>query len=201
MNIFITGTDTNIGKTIISAWICHHTKSKYWKPIQTGDDSDSDIISKLSPQSKIIPNVYRLKEPLSPYDSSNLENTKIDINRFLETTHDKTVIEGAGGILVPISKNFQMIDLAKELNSKVLIVAESKLGFLNHIFLTVNAIRQKNLEIVGIIINGETENFLIKTIEEFSKVKVLKILPRLNSIEDLIKKETDVPQEIKEILL
>lgn len=201
MNIFITGTDTDVGKTIISSWICNKTGATYWKPIQTGDDSDSDIISKFAPKSKIIPNLYKLKAPLSPYDSSNLENTKIDINQFLNVFPDKTLIEGAGGILVPICINFQMIDLAKAMNSKVVIVAKSQLGFLNHIFLTVDALRRKNIDIIGIILNGQVKDFLIKTIEDFTKIKVLKILPYSDSISHLITNETDVPQEIKEILI
>jgi dethiobiotin synthetase/malonyl-CoA O-methyltransferase len=82
-NVVVTGTDTNVGKTVVSAWICSHTNVNYWKPIQTGDDSDSDVVAKLSPHTKIIPEAYKLKAPLSPYDAAKLENVEIDRNRPL----------------------------------------------------------------------------------------------------------------------
>lgn len=194
MNLFITGTDTDIGKTITSTWICKNSNAKYWKPIQTGSDSDSDIISKISPKTLIIPNTYRLKTPLSPYDSANCENKLIDIDKILASCpSDKTVIEGAGGALVPVLKNIFMADLINSFNAKAIVVAKSKLGFLNHIFMTIEILKSRSVEILGIILNGKTE--LIPTIENFSKYKVLATLENLESIST-----TKLPKEIYEEL-
>ncbi|MDR3285096.1 MAG: dethiobiotin synthase [Holosporales bacterium] len=263
MNVFVTGTDTGVGKTIVSAWICQQTKACYWKPFQTGCEEDSrslselskqissrefegayeaqnrsvldiyeghwgesqifpklhedssieatyklpeeidkKIVQLLSPETTIIDEVYCLKAPLSPYNAANLENIKINIDKVLENISNiksNTVIEGTGGILVPICENFQMIDLAQQTNSKVLIVAKSQLGFLNHIFLTVEILKRKNIQIIGIVLVGKVENFLIKTIEKFSKVKVLSILPIMPDLFKLIS-NTPLPREIYEVL-
>ena len=181
MNIFITGTDTDVGKTITSAWICKNTSASYFKPIQTGDDSDADTVIRFSPQTQIIPNAYKLKAPLSAYDAARLEGVDIDIDTIKrQCPQNNTVIEGAGGALVPITKNIMMADLIGLLNAKALIVAKSKLGFLNHIFLTVEVLLSRNVDILGIILNGKTT--LINTVEHFSKCKVLATLADLNSI-------------------
>ncbi|MDR3317551.1 MAG: dethiobiotin synthase [Puniceicoccales bacterium] len=198
MNIFVTGTDTDVGKTIVSAWICYQTGASYWKPIQTGSDSDSKVIKQLSPQTQIINEAYKLKAPLSPYDAASIEKIDIDITKITNNILSQTLIEGTGGILVPIAKNFRMIDLAEKFNTKTLIVARSKLGFLNHIFLTVEVLQNRNIPIIGIILNGETDDSLIRTIEHFSGIKVLQILSHSENIKQMIRKVV-VPNVIKEI--
>ncbi len=105
MNIFVTGTDTDAGKTTVSAWICSKIHTKYWKLIQTGNDSDSEVIRKFAPNTGIIPEAYKLKAPLSAYDAANKESLAIDIDK-LTTNENKIVIEGAGGVFVPISDDF-----------------------------------------------------------------------------------------------
>ena len=193
-NIFITGTDTDIGKTIASAWICKNSNAKYWKPIQTGNDLDADVISHFSPKTLIIPNTYKLKAPLSPYDSGKIENKQVDVKKIFEQApKNNTVIEGAGGALVPISENILMADLINPCNAKALIVAKSKLGFLNHIFMTIEVLKSRSIEILGIVLNGKTD--LISTIETFSKHKVLAVLNDLESISTI-----ELPSEIKEEL-
>lgn len=201
MNIFVTGTDTNIGKTVISSWICRGigTRAQYWKPIQTGSDFDTLTVKKFAPQTRTLREIYRFKNPLSPYDASILENVNIDIDKIIEKIPERTVIEGAGGILVPICNHFQMIDLAAKLHARILIVAKAKLGFLNHIFMTAEVLKQKNLDIVGIILNGDTDSFLIETIERFSGLKVLSIFPYSDCIERTLD-EFKIPSEIEAIL-
>ncbi|MDR3046469.1 MAG: dethiobiotin synthase, partial [Bacteroidales bacterium] len=95
MNIFVTGTDTDVGKTVVSAWICRQVNARYWKPLQTGcaEDSDKQTVKTLSPQTELVSEIYRLKAPLSPYDAAQLEGLEIDINKILETVPDKSVIE------------------------------------------------------------------------------------------------------------
>jgi dethiobiotin synthetase/malonyl-CoA O-methyltransferase len=201
VNIFVTGTDTGVGKTIVSAWICRQSGASYWKPIQTGSGSDSDrkTVKQLSEKTSIIGEVYKLRAPLSPYDAANREKISLDIDKLEENIPQKTVIEGAGGILVPIAEKFQMIDFAAKMNAKVLIVAKFKLGFLNHIFLTVEVLKSRAIPIAGIVISGESDDFLLRTIERFSGEKILKILPHAKNIQKMIEKES-IPGEIEKIL-
>ncbi|MDR1375599.1 MAG: dethiobiotin synthase [Holosporaceae bacterium] len=198
MNIFITGTDTDVGKTTIAAWICRHTGAHYWKPIQTGNDIDSDVIAKLSPSTKIIPEAYRLKTPLSPYDAAKFENVEID-RELLCKNLGNTVIEGAGGALVPIAKNFLMADLIKMCGAKALIVAKSKLGAINHLLMTVEVLKARGIDILAIIINGRIENNLKHTIEEFSKLRILSIIPHDEDLNKVLQ-TTALPSEILEML-
>ena len=194
MNIFVTGTDTGIGKTTVSAWICAKTNATYWKPIQTGDDSDSTTVSKFAKQSVILPNAYHLKTPLSAYDAAHIENVNIDINQIIkQCPQNRCIIEGAGGALVPITTDTMMADLIPLLRAKALIVAKSQLGFLNHIFMTVEVLRERGVPIIGIVLNGETE--LIDTIERFSQCRVIAVLKSLNDIHLL-----PIPDEISEQL-
>jgi dethiobiotin synthase len=197
-NIFVTGTDTDVGKTVVSAWLCKHTNTNYWKPIQTGGDSDSAMVAKLSPRTKIIPEVYKLKAPLSPYDAAKLENVEIDQNLFNKDLQN-TVIEGAGGALVPIAENFLMADLIKMCRARALVVAKSKLGMINHLLMTAEVLQTRGIDVIGIIMNGEIENSLKCTIQEFSKLKILSIIPRSDNLGELLQK-TSQPPEILEML-
>ena len=199
MNLFITGTDTNAGKTTVAAWICQNIKTRYWKLIQTGNDSDSNIIKQYAPNIDIIKETYRLKAPLSAYDASNLENISIDTSKF-KTKLDKTVIEGAGGIFVPITKHYFMIDAISDTNSTALIVARSKLGMINHVLLTVFALKQKKIPIIGIVICGNIDANIEQTIELFSNMKILAVLPESNDLLRIFK-HINIPREIKEVLL
>ncbi|MDR2435917.1 MAG: dethiobiotin synthase [Puniceicoccales bacterium] len=199
MNVFVTGTDTGVGKTVISAWLCNHTNANYWKPIQTGNDSDRDVIAKFSPHTKIIPEAFKLREPLSPYDAAKLENVKIDRNSFNGDLRN-TVIEGAGGVLVPIAKNFFMADLIKVCNAKALIVAKSRLGMVSHLLMTAEVLRARGTDILGIIINGELKNNLRCTIEEFSKLQILAAIPHGGNSLDNVLQGTALPSEILEVL-
>ncbi|MDR1983180.1 MAG: dethiobiotin synthase [Holosporaceae bacterium] len=198
MNVFITGTDTAVGKTTISSWICMHTGADYWKPIQTGDDFDKDMVKKFSPHTRIIPEAYKLKAPLSPYDAANLENKIIDaesLGRHIENT----VIEGAGGALVPIAKNFFMADLINKCNARALIVIKSQLGMINHALMTVEVLKMRKIDVLGIIINGKVESNIKSTIENFSNAKILAVIPYSDDLGDTLRRAS-IPQEILEII-
>ena len=198
MNLFITGTDTDAGKTTVSAWICSKIKTTYWKPIQTGSDDDSDVIRKFSPQTEILPNAYRLKAPLSAWDAARLEQTTLDVQK-LHTDRDKMLIEGAGGLLVPIAENFFMLDVIKQTHATALVAARSKLGMINHLLLTIFALHQRKIPVLGIIICGDTERNIRETIEHFSKVHILAVLPETNDLKALFE-QTPLPSEISKIL-
>ena len=198
MNLFITGTDTDAGKTTVSAWICSKIKTTYWKPIQTGNDVDSDVIQKFAPQTKILPNAYRLKAPLSAWDAAYLEQATIDVQK-LQADRDKMLIEGAGGLLVPIAENFFMRDVIEQTHATALVVARSKLGMINHVLLTIFALHHRNIPVCGIVICGNIEKNIRETIEHFSKVRILAILPETNDLAALFDK-TPLPSEITRVL-
>lgn len=201
MNLFITGTDTGVGKTTVSAWICSQIQTQYWKIIQTGDDSDSKTVKLLAPNTKIIPEAYRLQAPLSPYDAAKLENLTIDVRKLtLSSTLNKTVIEGAGGIYVPITDKFFMLDALEKNNAEAVVVVRSKLGMINHLLLTCRAIRLRGVRLAAIIVVGNIESNILETMKHFLGNDLFTILPESDNLQEMFK-QMPVPQRIKEILL
>lgn len=170
MKLFITGISTDVGKTIASAIIVEALEADYWKPIQAGDldNSDSQKIKSLvqSPKSKVFPNSYRLKTPASPHYAAELDGISIDLQHIIEPqTKNHLVIEGAGGIFVPINETNCIIDLIQP-DYKVIVVSRHYLGSINHTLLTIDALQNRKLNIGGIIFNGEenkaTESIILK---------------------------------------
>ncbi len=194
--IFITGTDTNIGKTIVSAALINTLRETenvvYWKPIQTGIevDNDTETVKNLANCSdeEIYDKGFRLEKPLSPHLSARLANIKITIEKVLDFIKNKTenkfwIVEGAGGILVPLNDKDLMIDLMKVLKLPVLIVARSGLGTINHTLLTIESLRNRGLEILGVIMNGEPNSENKKAIEHYGKVSVLAEMPKFEKLD------------------
>jgi len=158
MKIFITGIGTDVGKTIASAIITESLEADYWKPIQAGDADNSDshkIASLLSnPKTKIHPNSYLLQTPASPHLAASLDGITIDSKKIKEPkTKNHLVIEGAGGIFVPLNDKDTIIDLIQD-DHKVIVVSRHYLGSINHTLLTVAALLSKKLDIAGIVFNG-----------------------------------------------
>ncbi|WP_339045229.1 dethiobiotin synthase [Candidatus Mesenet endosymbiont of Agriotes lineatus] len=181
MQIFITGTDTNVGKTLISSWICLHTGYSYFKPIQTGVDKDSDVVSKLA-NTNIYEESYIYKSPLSPHLAASLENGSIDISRINLPKERNLIVEGAGGILVPIDQTTFMVDLIKKLNIPVILVARSTLGTINHTLLSLEALRTRSISILGVILNGPHNQDNLNAVEFYGKVQVLASVPKLQEV-------------------
>jgi dethiobiotin synthetase len=201
MKIFITGTDTNVGKTLISSWIALHTGFSYFKPIQTGtrDGSDSLEVQKLS-DTKIYPESYAYKEPLSPHLAAKLENDMIDIEKIILPEASNLIIEGAGGVLVPINDTYLMVDLIKKLGAPVILVARTTLGTINHTLLSLEALRSRNITILGVIMNGENNIQNSNAIEVYGRTSVLAKFPRLDSVSMNTLKGIALPQKLKQIL-
>lgn len=158
MKLFITGIGTDVGKTIASAIITEALQADYWKPIQAGDIDNSDshkIENYLSnTTSEIHPNSYLLQTPASPHYAAALDGITIDIKKINEPkTNNHLVIEGAGGILVPLNDLDTIIDLIQP-DYKVIIVSRHYLGSINHTLLTIEALQQRKIPIAGIIFNG-----------------------------------------------
>jgi dethiobiotin synthetase len=163
--IFITGIGTSIGKTTVAAIVAEALQADYWKPVQAGynDGTDALLVTKLiSNKNTIIhPEVYKLKLAASPHVSAREENIKIDLDKIvsdyskLKTENSKLVIEGAGGLLVPLNNDEFVIDLIKKLKAKVILVSRNYLGSINHSLLTAVVCKQHQIQILGWVFNDQ----------------------------------------------
>lgn len=158
MKLFITGIGTDVGKTIASAIITEALEADYWKPVQAGDveSSDSHKVERLisNTKTKIFPNSYILNTPASPHLAAQLDGIAIDTTKIIEPETTKhLVIEGAGGVFVPLNDKDTIMDLIQP-HHKVIIVSRHYLGSINHTLLTIEALRQKGAVIGGIVFNG-----------------------------------------------
>lgn len=166
--LFVTGIDTNIGKTLVSAIIKEAFEADYWKPIQCGDLNNSDAltIERLTQKKGVIhPETFSLQHPLSPHQAAAKEGKNIRVSNFtLPQTNNFLVVEGAGGLLVPLNQKETILDLINSLNLPVIVVAKNYLGSLNHTLLTIEALKRSHITILGLIFNGqenpELEDFL-----------------------------------------
>lgn len=159
MKLFITGISTDVGKTITSAIIVEALEADYWKPIQAGDLENSDshkVKSYISNDKTVIhQNSYKLKTPASPHFAAELDRITIDLKQIKEPkTQNHLVIEGAGGILVPINDADCIIDLIQS-DYKVIVVSKHYLGSINHTLLIIEALKSRKINIVGIIFSGD----------------------------------------------
>jgi dethiobiotin synthase len=196
---FISGTDTNVGKTIVSAVLTTKLEAHYFKPIQCGLNKmnlkDSEVVKSLSNKAKILNELYFLKKPLSPFVAAKQEKKKIDVNKILQFVKNlktkKLVIEGAGGLNVPINSNYLMSDLCQKLNTPLVLVSRTKLGTINHTLMSLEVIKKKKINLLGIIFFGKKELETMETIKFFGKKilkKNIKILGRLPVAKELSKK-------------
>jgi dethiobiotin synthetase len=158
MKLFITGISTDVGKTVASSIIVEALEADYWKPIQAGDldNSDSHKVKSLMSNTKsiIFDNSYKLNMPASPHYAAALDGITIEVNQVKEPqTENHLVIEGAGGIFVPLNDTYCVIDLIKE-EYKVIVVSRHYLGSINHTLLTIEALKNRKIDIGGIIFSG-----------------------------------------------
>ena len=178
--MFVTGTNTDIGKTVTSGVLVEGLKAHYWKPVQTGldDGTDTDwIIDHTStPSSRIHEETYRFKAPLSPHAAAALENAEIDLDAFALPSippGDSLIVEGAGGVMVPLNKQYFMLDLINVLALPVVLVVDSELGTTNHTLLSVIQLQKHGIPIAGIVMNGPKNQGNRDAIEFYGKVPVL----------------------------
>jgi dethiobiotin synthetase len=190
MNIFVTGTDTSIGKTIVSAWLCIHLNANYWKPVQSGsaaEATDSQIVKNLLSKNNkgVIPEKYIFKVPLSPHTAAIIEGKRICMNELHlpNTNNSRMIVEGAGGILTPLNDEATICDLMKQLNLPVILVARSSLGTINHTCLTLEALRNKNIPVLGVIMNGPKNESNKLAIEKYGRTCVLDELEMFDQLD------------------
>ncbi|XRE43501.1 Dethiobiotin synthase BioD [Tenacibaculum discolor] len=173
---FITGISTEVGKTVASAIITEALEADYWKPIQSGDleYSDTHKVEKLISNSKTVfhPNSYALQTPMSPHASAEIDGIIIDVDNIKEpSTKNHLVIEGAGGLLVPLNDKNTLLDVIKP-GYKVIVVSRHYLGSINHTLLTVNLLKEKGFD-VALIFSGNEHKTTEDIIKKMTKVPVI----------------------------
>jgi dethiobiotin synthase len=194
--VFVTGTDTDVGKTVASAAVMHrwrpHAAVRYWKPIQTGIESDDDTatvrVLGACAREELLERGVRLPRPVSPHLAARLAGVRIDTAALLgererETGDTAWVVEGAGGVLVPINERELMADLMARLGLPVLVVARSGLGTINHTLLTVEALRRRSLRVAGVVMVGDPSAENRAAIERYGAAPVLGEMPRFNPLD------------------
>jgi dethiobiotin synthetase len=184
---FVTGIGTGIGKTIISAIITEKLQADYWKPIQSGDldQSDSLKIESLISNGKTIihKEAFRLTQPLSPHLSAKLDQIELNINKLQTPAISNTlIIEGAGGLMVPLNDQELMIDYIKSLQVEVILVSQNYLGSINHTLLSIEVLKSKNISIKGLVFNGASNNETERYIKQYSKLPILGFIPELQTV-------------------
>lgn len=167
MRYFITAIGTDSGKTLVSAIFCQALGADYWKPIQAGFPKDSETVKKLVDKKIIIhPEAYLLNTPASPHAAAKIDGVHISIEKIKIPPSEKLIVEGAGGVLVPINDTDLMIDLMIRFDLEIILVINLYLGCINHSLLTLEAIKARNLKLKGIIFNGnstpESESIILK---------------------------------------
>ena len=184
---FVTGTDTDVGKTVVSAWLLAHLDACYWKPVQAGTvpETDTQMVRRLAelPEHRILPEVYVLKEPMAPHEAARREGISIDMAQFLAPQDDRLlIVEGAGGLLVPLNEKDYVIDLIEDLSLPVILVARSTLGTINHTLLSLEALRRRGLVVAGVVINGPESPHNRAAIERYGRTQVIAEIPRLDTV-------------------
>ncbi len=178
--LFVTGTDTGVGKTVICAMLMKGLGAAYWKPVQSGleEITDTDWIRRHTglPDHHFFPETYRLSKPLSPHAAAAADGIEIDLSRFVlpdPGAFRHLIVEGAGGVMVPLNDRHLMIDLMRHLCIPVLVVARSGLGTINHTLMTLDLLRRYEVEVWGVIMNGPVNHINRAAIEHFGQTRVI----------------------------
>ena len=185
----ISGTDTGIGKTTVAAMLTVSLDAHYWKPLQSGilDGTDTQRVQALTglPNDRFLPERYILSRPLSPHRAAELDGIEI-CALSLPKVDGTLIVEGAGGLMVPVTRRKLQIDVFKEWAAPVILCAQTRLGTINHTLLSVEALRQREITLHGLIFIGEDNPDTMRTIANFSDVLVLGHVPHLDVIDSAV---------------
>ena len=186
--LVITGTDTGIGKTVFSAGLAGALGAHYWKPVQAGVDpeGDKESVAALSglPASHILPEAYRLATPASPHLAARIDGVEISLDRLaLPQVDGSLVVEGAGGLMVPISESLLMIDLFAHWGQPVILCARTGLGTINHSLLSIEALKARDIPIAGIAFIGEQHEENERIVPRLAGIPSLGRLPLLDPLD------------------
>jgi dethiobiotin synthetase len=176
--LIVTGTDTGVGKTVFSAALAGALGAVYWKPIQSGlsEETDSQAVLRLSglSETRVLPEAYRLKTPVSPHLAAELDGVAID--------PEALVVEGAGGLLVPLTREMTYIDVFGRWGAPVVLCARTTLGTINHTLLSIEALRARGIPLLGVAFMGEENLDSERIIVEMGHVRRLGRLPHLETL-------------------
>jgi dethiobiotin synthetase len=186
--VFISGIGTGIGKTVVAAVLTEALKADYWKPVQAGYETDSILMTSLisNPETRIHPETYKLRQAASPHIAAREENIRIELRRI----HDDykkmdplrpLIIEGAGGLLVPLNQNEFVLDLIKKLDARLILVSRNYLGSINHSLMTAAICRQAGLDVAGWVFNDQYLHYEPE-IAGWSNYPILFSLPKMEEV-------------------
>lgn len=187
MRIVVTGTDTGIGKTVFAAGLVGMLDGAYWKPVQSGlsDETDSQVVARLAglPCERVLQEAHRLTQPLSPHRAAELDGVSIDPERLEIPRSDRPVIvEGAGGLMVPLTRGSLLIDVFARWRAPVVLCARTALGTINHTLLSIEALERRGIPLLGVAFVGEDIPDTLRSIAELGRVRVLGRLPRIDPL-------------------
>jgi dethiobiotin synthetase len=186
MTIVVTGTDTDIGKTVFAAGLAAALGASYWKPVQAGLDEGGDaaMVARLGvATARILPSAYALHTPCSPHRAAEIDGVTIDPDRLaLPAVDGALVVEGAGGVLVPVTRTLLFADLFARWQQPVVLVARTGLGTINHSLLSIEALRARGVPILGVAFVGDAVEDSEATIAAIGGVRQLGRLPRLDPL-------------------
>lgn len=198
----MTGTDTDVGKSVACAWALLHLGGAYWKPIQSGLEppTDTQAVQRITAfdDERFFPSRYELNEPLSPHAAAKIDGVCIDLNDFsLPESSLPLIVEGAGGVMVPLNEQNFMIDLMARMKLPVIITARSTLGTINHTLMSISLLRLSGVSIAGVILNGPLNEGNRQAIAEYGNVKILGEIPHLEDLskDSLLAIKPSIPVE------
>lgn len=185
---FITGIDTNVGKTIAAAVVTQALEADYWKPVQAGDLDHSDSLKVKSllsnDKSSIHPEAYQLNTPASPHYAAAVDNITIEKKKFvLPPTNNHLVVEGAGGLFVPLNDHYLIIDLIQDLKIPVILVVNFYLGSINHTLSSIEALKSRSIPVAGLLFNGKITAASQSYILQYSQLPNLGEIPPLPTLD------------------
>ncbi len=184
----ITGTDTGIGKTVVSAMLVDALGATYYKPVQAGldEETDTEFVRRVTglPSNQFIAEAYRLKTPASPHLAAAIDGIEIDTKRLaLPKTSNPLIVEGAGGVMVPLTANLLYIEMFRYWQLPVIVCARTSLGTINHTLLTIESLRRWSVDVHGVIFVGDPHRENEKIIPKMGEVRRLGRLPFLESLD------------------
>ncbi len=186
-SFFVSAIGTDSGKTLISAILTQALEADYWKPVQSGEPRDTDMITKLlGKKVRTHPEAYLFSSPVSPHQAAKMENQQIDLCKIsLPKTHNNLIIEGAGGVLVPLNERETILDLIIHLKVPLILVSNYYLGSINHTLLTLDVLKQNNIKVEGIIFNGDQNEDSMRAILARTSIPHLYSIPKTDKIDPI----------------
>ena len=188
--IFLTGIGTDVGKTLTAALLCHQWGASYYKPVQAGLPRDTETVASLArlAPDRIIPEAYVLNTPASPHEAAAKDGVRLSVSDIIAARTLPTgplVVEGAGGLLVPLNETETMADLALAFGLPIVVVWRYYLGSINHTLLTLEAARSRGLPIAGLVLNGEENPYSTEAVLSRFNVPVLMKVPEVGDVGEL----------------